>query len=73
VEPSAAAGIPASFVINGSRHDLTIPPWITLLDLLRERLQLTGTRRAVITGSAGPARSWLMGSDQLLSRAGGIA
>jgi xanthine dehydrogenase YagT iron-sulfur-binding subunit len=53
VEPSAAAGIPASFVINGSRHDLTIPPWITLLDLLRERLQLTGTKKGCDHGQCG--------------------
>ena len=53
MEPSAAAGIPASFVINGSRHDLTIPPWITLLDLLRERLQLTGTKKGCDHGQCG--------------------
>lgn len=39
------AGIPVSFVINGSEHELTIPPWMTLLDLLRERLQLAGTKK----------------------------
>jgi xanthine dehydrogenase YagT iron-sulfur-binding subunit len=47
------AGFPASFVINGARHDLTIAPWVTLLDLLRERLQFTGTKKGCDHGQCG--------------------
>jgi xanthine dehydrogenase YagT iron-sulfur-binding subunit len=53
VDPSAAGGIPASFTVNGSRRALTIPPWITLLDLLRENLQLTGTKKGCDHGQCG--------------------
>jgi xanthine dehydrogenase YagT iron-sulfur-binding subunit len=53
VDQAAAAGIPASFVINGSRHELMIHPWITLLDLLREHLALTGTKKGCDHGQCG--------------------
>ena len=48
-----SAGIPASFTINGTRHELTIPPWVTLLDLLREHLDLTGTKKGCDHGQCG--------------------
>ncbi|WP_291869973.1 2Fe-2S iron-sulfur cluster-binding protein [Bradyrhizobium sp.] len=53
VDQSSKAGIPVSFVINGSRQELVIPPWITLLDLLREHLQLTGTKKGCDHGQCG--------------------
>jgi len=51
--PAATAGFPVSFVINGDRHELTVAPWVTLLDLLRERLQLTGTKKGCDHGQCG--------------------
>ena len=42
--------------INGTTHALTIDNRTTLLDVLRERVGLTGTKRAVTTGNAAPAR-----------------
>jgi xanthine dehydrogenase YagT iron-sulfur-binding subunit len=48
-----ASEIPVSFVINGSRRELAIPPWVTLLDLLREHLQLTGTKKGCDHGQCG--------------------
>jgi xanthine dehydrogenase YagT iron-sulfur-binding subunit len=53
VDQLAAAGIPVSFTINGSRHDLAVPPWVTLLDLLREHLELTGTKKGCDHGQCG--------------------
>jgi xanthine dehydrogenase YagT iron-sulfur-binding subunit len=54
VDGSAAnTGFPVSFVINGSRHDLAVAPWVTLLDLLRERLQFTGTKKGCDHGQCG--------------------
>jgi xanthine dehydrogenase YagT iron-sulfur-binding subunit len=50
---AATAGFPVSFVINGVRHELTVAPWVTLLDLLRERLQLTGTKKGCDQGQCG--------------------
>ncbi len=53
MKQSSTAGIPVSFVLNGSRHELVVPPWITLLDLLRENLQLTGTKKGCDHGQCG--------------------
>jgi xanthine dehydrogenase YagT iron-sulfur-binding subunit len=47
------AGIPISLTVNGQVHDLTIPPTTVLLDLLRERLQLTGTKKGCDHGQCG--------------------
>lgn len=47
------AGIPVSFAINGTRHDLVVEPWVTLLDLLRERLHLTGSKKGCDQGQCG--------------------
>ena len=53
MQQSSATGIPVSLMINGSKHELTIPPWVTLLDLLRERLQLMGTKKGCDHGQCG--------------------
>jgi xanthine dehydrogenase YagT iron-sulfur-binding subunit len=39
--------------INGTSHALNIPPWVTLLDALRERLALTGTKKGCDHGQCG--------------------
>ncbi len=39
--------------INGARHSLELDPWTTLLDLLREDLQLTGTKKGCDHGQCG--------------------
>ena len=43
----------ASLTINGVPHDLRIEPWTTLLDLLREELGLTGTKKGCDHGQCG--------------------
>ena len=48
-----SSGVPASFTINGSRREVNIPPWMTLLDLLREHLELTGTKKGCDHGQCG--------------------
>ena len=48
-----SAGIPVSFTINGARYELVVEPWVTLLDLLRERLQLTGSKKGCDQGQCG--------------------
>ncbi len=49
----AIENVPCSIEINGIRHNLKIDPRITLLDLLRERLHLTGTKKGCDYGQCG--------------------
>lgn len=42
-----------SLKINGKDHQLTIEPRVTLLDLLREQLSLTGTKKGCDVGQCG--------------------
>ena len=51
-----AEAIPAAqttLTINGRRHELSLDPRVTLLDLLRERLDLTGTKKGCDHGQCG--------------------
>jgi len=50
---SAPAGIPITLTINGARRSLTVQPWTTLLDLLREDEGLTGTKKGCDHGQCG--------------------
>jgi xanthine dehydrogenase YagT iron-sulfur-binding subunit len=53
-QPYAEAGaMPLQLTINGKQHQLTIDPRTTLLDLLREKLQLTGTKKGCDHGQCG--------------------
>lgn len=45
--------ISISLTINGKLHALKVEPWVTLLDLLRERLALTGTKKGCDQGHCG--------------------
>ena len=63
--PSASAGEPpvplatsgaemdVTLEINGQRRALKIEPWVSLLDALRERLGLTGTKKGCDHGQCG--------------------
>ena len=52
--PHASAGaIATSLNINGHVHDLQLEPRVTLLDLLRERLHLTGSKKGCDHGQCG--------------------
>ncbi|MGA0598357.1 (2Fe-2S)-binding protein [Enterovirga sp. CN4-39] len=57
-EPSGTSrGAPTSFAIeltvNGTRHSLRLDPRTSLLDLLREHLDLTGTKKGCDQGQCG--------------------
>jgi xanthine dehydrogenase YagT iron-sulfur-binding subunit len=45
--------IPVVLVVNGKRHELTLDPRTTLLDALREHLDLTGTKKGCDQGACG--------------------
>jgi xanthine dehydrogenase YagT iron-sulfur-binding subunit len=54
VLPSTGPGpIPVTLNVNGTAHALQIEPRVTLLDALRERLALTGTKKGCDQGTCG--------------------
>ena len=54
------AKIEVTLTVNGVEARLEVAPWTTLLDALRDHLDLTGTRRAVTMVNAAPAPSLSM-------------
>ena len=48
-----SAKIAITLRINGVEHKLTVAPWTTLLDVLREHLDLTGTKKGCDHGQCG--------------------
>ncbi len=49
----SVANLPLTITINGEKHELQVDPRTTLLDLLRENLQLTGTKKGCDHGQCG--------------------
>ncbi len=49
----APAKIPVSLTVNGVPREIVVAPWVTLLDALRERLGLTGTKKGCDHGQCG--------------------
>lgn len=49
----AAPRYPLSLRINGQPYELEVESWVTLLDLLRERLHLTGSKKGCDQGQCG--------------------
>src|SRR3954471_2950271 len=49
----APAKIPVTLKVNGARKQLDVAPWTTLLDALREQLDLTGTKKGCDHGQCG--------------------
>jgi xanthine dehydrogenase YagT iron-sulfur-binding subunit len=45
--------IPIRLTVNGNRMELTVAPWTTLLDALRDHLNLTGTKKGCDHGQCG--------------------
>ena len=50
---SAPATVDIGLTVNGVRHDLKVDPRTTLLDLLRDKLALTGTKKGCDHGQCG--------------------
>jgi xanthine dehydrogenase YagT iron-sulfur-binding subunit len=52
-EPPGENVITVHLTVNGEPRTLRIDPWVTLLDALRERLNLTGTKKGCDRGQCG--------------------
>jgi xanthine dehydrogenase YagT iron-sulfur-binding subunit len=52
-EANAASSESVTLTINGTRHVLTLDPRSSLLDVLRDRLDLTGTKKGCDHGQCG--------------------
>src|SRR5215207_2684267 len=50
---AAPATISVTLEVNGQSRTLTVAPWTTLLDALRDRLGLTGTKKGCDQGQCG--------------------
>jgi xanthine dehydrogenase YagT iron-sulfur-binding subunit len=48
-----AQKLPVTLVVNGVTHKLNLAPWTTLLDTLRDHLDLTGTKKGCDHGQCG--------------------
>jgi xanthine dehydrogenase YagT iron-sulfur-binding subunit len=45
--------IPVTLIVNGAERNLSVVPWTSLLDALREHLDLTGTKKGCDHGQCG--------------------
>jgi aerobic-type carbon monoxide dehydrogenase small subunit (CoxS/CutS family) len=45
--------VPIQLTINGRRHELSVEPRVTLLDAVRNRLEITGVKRVCDRGTCG--------------------
>src|SRR3954471_20382847 len=52
-KPSVPAKLTVMLVVNGVERQLALAPWTTLLDALRDHLDLTGTKKGCDHGQCG--------------------
>ncbi len=64
--PISVPGLPVSLRINGEPHVLTVDPRTTLLDLLREHLHFTGSKKGCDHGQCG-ACTVILNGERIVS------
>ncbi len=58
--------VPTALIVNGAMIKLNVAPWTTLLDALRDHLNLTGTKKGCDHGQCG-ACTVLLGGRRIVS------
>ena len=53
LQPAPATHVEIRLIVNGQKHELTLEPRVTLLDALRDKLHLTGTKKGCDQGACG--------------------
>ncbi len=53
LEETVDLAVPTHMTVSGRSHTLRVEPWTSLLDLLREGLQLTGSKKGCDHGQCG--------------------
>jgi len=63
--PAAYGPQSLTLTVNGRAHEVRVEPWVTLLDALRERLGLTGTKKGCDLGQCGACTVLIDGRREL--------
>ncbi|WP_255946037.1 (2Fe-2S)-binding protein [Streptomyces odontomachi] len=61
VQTRGPHSVPVELSVNGTEYVVDLEPRVSLLDVLRERLELTGTKKGCDQGTCGACTVWVEG------------